>query len=86
MLYNTKLGMIANNFIMQNVLCYQVGRCKRNRKSLVEIPTHPCIAMKKMLKDMAKRGSSNFVKVLKSQLSLCLWNLFVSMQFEGSRT
>jgi hypothetical protein len=34
------------------LLCCQVGRCKRNRKSLLEIPTHPSIAMKKMLKDL----------------------------------
>ena len=70
-LYNTLIGMIANNSIMLlcyqvgrckgnrannsiMLLCYQVGRCKGNRKSLVEIPpTHPCIAMKKLLKDLA---------------------------------
>ena len=28
------------------------GRCKENKKSLVKIPTHPCIAMENMLKDL----------------------------------
>jgi hypothetical protein len=33
-----------------------VGRCKENRKSLMKIPTHPYLAMKKMLKDLASEN------------------------------
>jgi hypothetical protein len=56
---------------MQKLLCYQVGRCKENRKSLVEIPTHPPLHCNE--EDVEgfgplKRGRSNFIKVLKSHI------------------
>jgi hypothetical protein len=51
-----------------------VGRCKKNRKSLMKIPTHPCLAMEKMLKDFASENRKfevcNFLA--KSYLSIYL--------------
>jgi hypothetical protein len=59
---------------MQSIVALSNRKRQRHRKSLVDIPTHPCIAMRKELKDLAteKRKFKLCKFFEKSTLSLSL--------------
>ena len=68
--------MIAKNYTMQNAI---VLPSRRDAKKIERVlwkfpPTHLCIAMKKLLKDLAsEKKRFKLCKVLRSQLSLYIY-------------
>ena len=75
------------------VLYYQIGRCKKHRESLVDVPTNPPLYCKEEEIEgfghqptlVLKRGSSNFVKVLKSQLYIFILALGLNIGMKKER-